>query len=83
MAIRKLFWSHKIERLQKHVLHRPSYGTDVSRTDESDLPNYAFPERGVRFYGAIYNKHRDGKQEHKPVELSRSAGSARRVQDPP
>jgi len=46
-------------------------------TDHGLLPNYAFPER-VRFYGAIYNKHRDGKQEHKPVELSRSAGSALR-----
>jgi DEAD/DEAH box helicase domain-containing protein len=47
-------------------------------TDHGLLPNYAFPERGVSFYGAIYNKHRDGKQEHKPVELSRSAGSALR-----
>ena len=47
-------------------------------TDHGLLPNYAFPERGVRFYGAIYNKHRGGKQEHKPVEVSRSAGSALR-----
>jgi len=47
-------------------------------TDHGLLPNYAFPERGVRFYGAIYNKHRGGKQEHKPVELSRSAGTALR-----
>ena len=35
-------------------------------TDHGLLPNYAFPERGVRFYGAIYNKHRENKQEHKP-----------------
>jgi DEAD/DEAH box helicase domain-containing protein len=47
-------------------------------TDHGLLPNYAFPERGVRFYGAIYNKHRGNKQEHKPVEVSRSAGSALR-----
>ena len=47
-------------------------------TDHGLLPNYAFPERGVRFYGSIYNKHRGGKQEHKPVEVSRSAGSALR-----
>ena len=45
-------------------------------TDHGLLPNYAFPERGVRFYGAIYNKHRENKQEHKPVEVSRPAGSA-------
>jgi DEAD/DEAH box helicase domain-containing protein len=47
-------------------------------TDHGLLPNYAFPERGVRFYGAVYNKHRGGKQDLKPVELSRSAGSALR-----
>lgn len=47
-------------------------------TDHGLLPNYAFPERGVRFYGAIYNKHQDGKQEHKPIELSRPAGAALR-----
>lgn len=47
-------------------------------TDHGLLPNYAFPERGVRFYGAVYNKHQDGKQEHKPIELTRPAGAALR-----
>ena len=47
-------------------------------TDHGLLPNYAFPERGVRFYGAVYNKHRRTEQEHKPVELSRPAGTALR-----
>ena len=45
-------------------------------TDHGLLPNYAFPERGVRFYGAIYNKHRGDQQEHKPMELTRAAGVA-------
>ena len=45
-------------------------------TDNGLLPNYAFPERGVRFYGAIYNKHRRSDQEHKPIEVTRAAGVA-------
>ena len=45
-------------------------------TDNGLLPNYAFPERGVRFYGAIYNKHRRADQEHKPIEVTRAAGVA-------
>jgi DEAD/DEAH box helicase domain-containing protein len=45
-------------------------------TDNGLLPNYAFPERGVRFYGAIYNKHRKSDQEHKPIEVTRAAGVA-------
>ena len=45
-------------------------------TDNGLLPNYAFPERGVRFYGAIYNKHRGAKQDHRPIEVVRSAGVA-------
>ncbi len=44
-------------------------------TDHGLLPNYAFPERGVRFHGALYNKHRGG-QEHRPIEVTRPAGSA-------
>lgn len=47
-------------------------------TDHGLLPNYAFPERGVRFYGAIYNRHRGKEQELKPVELSRPASTALR-----
>ena len=45
-------------------------------TDNGLLPNYAFPERGVRFYGSIYNKHRRSGQDHKPVEIIRPAGVA-------
>lgn len=45
-------------------------------TDNGLLPNYAFPERGVRFYGAIYNKHRRADHEHKPIEVTRPAGVA-------
>mgnify|MGYP000855222625 CR=1 FL=1 len=45
-------------------------------TDHGLLPNYAFPERGVKFYGGVYNSHRGGTQEVKPIELSRPAGSA-------
>lgn len=45
-------------------------------TDNGLLPNYAFPERGVRFYGAIYNKHRKSDQEHKPIEVTRAASVA-------
>lgn len=45
-------------------------------TDNGLLPNYAFPERGVRFHGSIYNKHRRAGQEHKPIELVRAAGVA-------
>ena len=47
-------------------------------TDAGLLPNYAFPEKGVRFYGAVYNKHSRDKQEHKPVEVFRSATLALR-----
>jgi DEAD/DEAH box helicase domain-containing protein len=32
----------------------------------------------VRFYGAIYNRHRGDQQEHQPVELARPAGTALR-----
>jgi DEAD/DEAH box helicase domain-containing protein len=47
-------------------------------TDYGLLPNYAFPERGVRFYGAAYNRHHGDQQEHQPVELARPAGTALR-----
>ncbi|MBF0233005.1 MAG: DEAD/DEAH box helicase [Desulfamplus sp.] len=40
------------------------------------LPNYAFPERGVGFYGAVYNRHRRTDLEVKPVDLYRGASSA-------
>jgi DEAD/DEAH box helicase domain-containing protein len=53
-------------------------GTLQILTDFGLLPNYAFPERGVRFYGAIFNKYQEGQQEHPPVEVSRPAGTALR-----
>lgn len=45
-------------------------------TDNGLLPNYAFPERGVRFYGAIYNTRRNTTQEHKNIEVTRPASAA-------
>jgi DEAD/DEAH box helicase domain-containing protein len=47
-------------------------------TDEGLLPNYAFPERGVTFYGAIYNKHRaaSGDDHLLEYEIMRGPGSA-------
>ncbi|PYP82904.1 MAG: helicase [Blastocatellia bacterium AA13] len=45
-------------------------------TDNGLLPNYAFPERGVRFYGAVYNKYRGRGDEQKPIEVVRPAGTA-------
>ena len=49
-------------------------------TEYGLLPNYAFPERGVRFSGSTYNRHhlKTGEKEQtiKPIELIRAAGSA-------
>ena len=46
-------------------------------TDNGLLPNYAFPERGVRFYGSVYNKHNKKKENRlEPIEASRPAASA-------
>src|SRR5690606_566020 len=45
-------------------------------TDHGLLPNYAFPERGVRFYGAIFNKHRRGSADSISMEVTRPAGVA-------
>lgn len=47
-------------------------------TDSGLLPNYAFPERGVRFYGAVYNKYRRAADNQKPIEVIRPAGTALR-----
>lgn len=49
-------------------------------TDHGLLPNYAFPERGVRFFGAIYNRHRaaDGDSAFTELEAVRHAGTALR-----
>ena len=47
-------------------------------TDHGLLPNYAFPERGVRFYGSVYNKHHRDEERVQPVELTRPASAALR-----
>ncbi len=50
-------------------------------TEHGLLPNYAFPERGVRFSGSTYNRYKSkaGKleqSERPPIELVRAASSA-------
>jgi len=42
------------------------------------LPNYAFPETGVRFYGSVYNRHRTTEKPIPPIEVVRPAASALR-----
>ena len=45
-------------------------------TENGLLPNYAFPEKGVGFYGTTFNKNRDTSQKQNSVELTRPASSA-------
>lgn len=45
-------------------------------TDHGLLPNYAFPETGVRFYGSVYNRHRVTEKPVPPIEVVRPAASA-------
>ena len=45
-------------------------------TDHGLLPNYAFPERGVRFYGAVFNKHQKNQTDQVTIELTRPASAA-------
>ena len=45
-------------------------------TDHGLLPNYAFPERGVRFYGAVYNRHSQNKGDAQTIEEIRPAERA-------
>ncbi|MCP4754368.1 MAG: DEAD/DEAH box helicase [Proteobacteria bacterium] len=47
-------------------------------TDSGLLPNYAFPEKGVKFYGAVYNKHNTKGQDHETVKLPRPSAMALR-----
>lgn len=47
-------------------------------TNNGLLPNYAFPESGVRFYGSVYNRHRKAEKPIPPIELVRPAASALR-----
>ena len=47
-------------------------------TNHGLLPNYAFPETGVRFYGSVYNRHRKAEEPIPPIEVVRPAASALR-----
>lgn len=47
-------------------------------TNNGLLPNYAFPESGVRFYGSVYNRHRTAEKPIPPIEVVRPAASALR-----
>jgi DEAD/DEAH box helicase domain-containing protein len=47
-------------------------------TDHGLLPNYAFPETGVRFYGSVYNRHRNSENPVLPIEAVRPAATALR-----
>ena len=47
-------------------------------TDHGLLPNYAFPESGVRFYGSVYNRHRVRENPVPPIEIVRPAATALR-----
>jgi len=47
-------------------------------TDHGLLPNYAFPESGVRFYGSVYNRHRVIDNPVPPIEIVRPAATALR-----
>lgn len=68
-------------RILKGRLDRANQLTSLELlTDHGLLPNYAFPERGVRFFGAIYNRHRaaDGESAFTELEAVRHAGTALR-----
>jgi DEAD/DEAH box helicase domain-containing protein len=45
-------------------------------TNHGLLPNYAFPETGVRFYGSTYNRHRTTENAIPPIEAVRPAATA-------
>jgi DEAD/DEAH box helicase domain-containing protein len=47
-------------------------------TDHGLLPNYAFPETGVRFYGSVYNRYRSTGEPVPPIEIVRPAATALR-----
>ena len=80
----------EIEREQKILRSRTAKLGEVSAleilTEFGLLPNYAFPERGVRFSGSTYNKHFknqntaviDNKLQTKTFDIVRSASSALR-----
>lgn len=77
----------EIEREQKILHARTSKLGQISAlevlTEHGLLPNYAFPERGVRFSGTTYNKHRaaglnqEGSKDHiENFEIVRSGSTA-------
>jgi DEAD/DEAH box helicase domain-containing protein len=45
-------------------------------TEQGLLPNYAFPERGVRLTGAIYNEHRGEEDATVSIDITRAAAVA-------
>ena len=51
-------------------------GTLELLIDNGLLPNYAFPERGVKFFGSIYNKYNKSEGEFKPIQVQRNAAAA-------
>ncbi|MCB0323267.1 MAG: DEAD/DEAH box helicase [Bdellovibrionales bacterium] len=69
-----------IEQEQKILRGRKGTYSRISSyqllCDHGLLPNYAFPDRGVRFHGSIYNRHQGRPDE--PIEMTRSAGTALR-----
>jgi len=79
----------EIEREQKIISARTRKLGDISAlevlTEHGLLPNYAFPERGVRFSGTTYNQHAGDKvgakkeERLKNYEIVRSGASAIRA----
>lgn len=78
---------HEIEREQKILAARQNKLNQISAlevlTEHGLLPNYAFPERGVRFTGAIYHqKPKQGSpgahelETKEPFELVRGGSAA-------
>jgi len=47
-------------------------------TDRGLLPNYAFPEQGIPFYGTIYNRLRQEQDDHREIDITRPAGAGLR-----
>ena len=45
-------------------------------TEHGLLPNYAFPERGVRLTGAVYNEHRGEEDATISLDVTRPAAVA-------
>lgn len=77
----------EIEREQKILRARTTKLGQISAlevlTEHGLLPNYAFPERGVRFSGTTYNRHRkvsrsegESKDDIRNFEIVRSGSSA-------